>query len=216
MGCLSAGNRTPATPHQDRSPGDRRKEDPASRLLWRARQDGGNRCRTHATRSTVWWSRPRRPSARRSVRAGRRNDLEEGAPSIPSIQSDGPFHATLWRWPRGVPPRQIETAVGWSRPSISRPGAGSGRSDKNRAGAEAQNRTGDTAIFSRVLYQLSYLGTADDSIGREDSTVAGGWLRPAPTTLGRVQALTRAHLAVRGAQLLMVGGERVELPTSSV
>src|SRR3972149_5752818 len=26
------------------------------------------------------------------------------------------------------------------------------------AGAESQNRTGDTAIFSRVLYQLSYLG----------------------------------------------------------
>jgi hypothetical protein len=25
-------------------------------------------------------------------------------------------------------------------------------------GAESQNRTGDTAIFSRVLYQLSYLG----------------------------------------------------------
>ena len=28
----------------------------------------------------------------------------------------------------------------------------------NRSGAESQNRTGDTAIFSRVLYQLSYLG----------------------------------------------------------
>ena len=27
-----------------------------------------------------------------------------------------------------------------------------------RNGAESQNRTGDTAIFSRVLYQLSYLG----------------------------------------------------------
>ncbi len=26
--------------------------------------------------------------------------------------------------------------------------------------AEAQDRTGDTAIFSRVLYQLSYLGSA--------------------------------------------------------
>ena len=26
------------------------------------------------------------------------------------------------------------------------------------SGAESQNRTGDTAIFSRVLYQLSYLG----------------------------------------------------------
>ncbi len=28
----------------------------------------------------------------------------------------------------------------------------------HRGGAESQNRTGDTAIFSRVLYQLSYLG----------------------------------------------------------
>ena len=27
-------------------------------------------------------------------------------------------------------------------------------------GAEGQNRTGDTVIFSHVLYQLSYLGTA--------------------------------------------------------
>jgi hypothetical protein len=27
-----------------------------------------------------------------------------------------------------------------------------------RGGAETQDRTGDTAIFSRVLYQLSYLG----------------------------------------------------------
>ena len=27
-------------------------------------------------------------------------------------------------------------------------------------GAESQNRTGDTAIFSRVLYQLSYLGVS--------------------------------------------------------
>ncbi len=25
-------------------------------------------------------------------------------------------------------------------------------------GAEAQNRTADTTVFSRVLYQLSYLG----------------------------------------------------------
>ena len=28
--------------------------------------------------------------------------------------------------------------------------------------AEAQDRTADTAIFSRVLYQLSYLGGSDD------------------------------------------------------
>ena len=29
---------------------------------------------------------------------------------------------------------------------------------KGVAGAEAQSRTGDTSIFSAVLYQLSYLG----------------------------------------------------------
>ena len=28
---------------------------------------------------------------------------------------------------------------------------------------EGQNRTGDTTIFSRVLYQLSYLGMQDAS-----------------------------------------------------
>ena len=28
-------------------------------------------------------------------------------------------------------------------------------------GAEEQNRTADTAVFSRVLYQLSYLGAGD-------------------------------------------------------
>jgi hypothetical protein len=28
-------------------------------------------------------------------------------------------------------------------------------------GAEGQNRTADTVIFSHVLYQLSYLGTPD-------------------------------------------------------
>src|SRR5215216_4847557 len=28
----------------------------------------------------------------------------------------------------------------------------------DQGGAESQDRTGDTAIFSRVLYQLSYLG----------------------------------------------------------
>ncbi len=33
---------------------------------------------------------------------------------------------------------------------------------KNSTGAEDQNRTGDTLIFSQVLYQLSYLGTVRD------------------------------------------------------
>ncbi len=38
------------------------------------------------------------------------------------------------------------------------------------AGAESQNRTGDTAIFSRVLYQLSYLGPRHETGSRS----AGG------------------------------------------
>ena len=35
-------------------------------------------------------------------------------------------------------------------------------------GAEGQNRTADTVIFSHVLYQLSYLGTAGRHVRRRD------------------------------------------------
>jgi hypothetical protein len=42
-------------------------------------------------------------------------------------------------------------------------------------GAESQSRTGDTAIFSRVLYQLSYLGPAVSvDPDRSDPTAAEG------------------------------------------
>ena len=45
------------------------------------------------------------------------------------------------------------------------------------SGAESQNRTGDTAIFSRVLYQLSYLGERKDSsvrVGTSQDKRVGG------------------------------------------
>ncbi len=35
----------------------------------------------------------------------------------------------------------------------------------SRNGAQGRNRTTDTAIFSRMLYQLSYLGDAWDARG---------------------------------------------------
>ena len=35
------------------------------------------------------------------------------------------------------------------------------RKARENTGAEGQNRTGDTRIFSPLLYQLSYLGTSD-------------------------------------------------------
>jgi hypothetical protein len=37
------------------------------------------------------------------------------------------------------------------------------RSRPDRVGAESQTRTGDTVIFSHVLYHLSYLGTASQA-----------------------------------------------------
>ena len=43
-----------------------------------------------------------------------------------------------------------------------------GRSKAETAGAESQIRTGDTAIFSRVLYQLSYLGPVGRRARRPD------------------------------------------------
>ena len=63
-----------------------------------------------------------------------------------------------------------------------------------RGGAESQIRTGDTAIFSRVLYQLSYLGPMVTS----RRLPVGGWndttgpARPATTTLPDGRSPTRA------------------------
>ena len=41
----------------------------------------------------------------------------------------------------------------------------SNKGDFAKYGAEGQDRTGDTAIFSRVLYQLSYLAGAGKASG---------------------------------------------------
>ena len=45
-------------------------------------------------------------------------------------------------------------------------------------GAESQNRTGDTAIFSRVLYQLSYLGADLSELRAPDEPMTGGRFQP--------------------------------------
>ena len=49
-------------------------------------------------------------------------------------------------------------------------------------GAESQDRTGDTAIFSRVLYRLSYLGPMTDHgwppVGEPEDTTGS----PPPST----------------------------------
>ena len=49
-----------------------------------------------------------------------------------------------------TPPRQRMIGVGWAGKRNTREGGN---------GAQGRNRTTDTAIFSRMLYQLSYLGS---------------------------------------------------------
>ena len=54
--------------------------------------------------------------------------------------------------------RQLAGSAGPSLHSRVRlPGFREEKAEKLRCGGEGQNRTADTAIFSRVLYQLSYL-----------------------------------------------------------
>ena len=78
-------------------------------------------------------------------------------------------------------------------------------------GAESQDRTGDTAIFSRVLYQLSYLGPmanqasvarrlAQDSMPPQSASRLGGrteGLSPGPLAPGHRPAPEAARQSAR-------------------
>jgi hypothetical protein len=59
---------------------------------------------------------------------------------------------------------------------------GRARTRKNGAGkangAQGRNRTTDTAIFSRMLYQLSYLGISLEAQGPAERAVYSGVRRP--------------------------------------
>ncbi len=46
------------------------------------------------------------------------------------------------------------------------------KSGERQGGAQGRNRTTDTAIFSRMLYQLSYLGAVTDLAIRPCGTVS--------------------------------------------
>ena len=64
------------------------------------------------------------------------------------------------------------------------------------SGAEGQNRTADTMIFSHVLYQLSYLGAL-----RRGKTFEYSTGRPVSTTRSRV-ARSRGAVTLSGAVTL--------------
>lgn len=63
------------------------------------------------------------------------------------------------------------------------------------SGAQGRNRTTDTAIFSRMLYQLSYLG---DGCLLTDFSPAINTLSPHPTLPGTLPVRTREGRPVSG------------------
>src|SRR4030095_6976062 len=60
----------------------------------------------------------------------------------------------------------------------------SGAAPRRDFGAESQSRTGDTAIFSRVLYQLSYLGPTVSVSPKRLAGAAGARRGPFSPSLG--------------------------------
>jgi hypothetical protein len=78
-------------------------------------------------------------------------------------------------------------------PAVSTPRG----ADKKRDGAQGRNRTTDTAIFSRMLYQLSYLGTG----GQPRSP--GAYRMPAPRS-----SRVRIRLGWRSLIRVLIGNHR--------
>ena len=83
-------------------------------------------------------------------------------------------------------------------------------STASKGGAEGQDRTGDTAIFSRVLYRLSYLGPmvapAGAAVGAAQDTTRFPPAAIAPAGRAGPPSLVQAH---QGSRL---GGVQRRLP----
>ena len=65
------------------------------------------------------------------------------------------------------------------------------------SGAQGRNRTTDTAIFSRMLYQLSYLGAPQPPLGDDNEagclTHARRRIKPEPDRFFAVVQIQDAH-----------------------
>src|SRR5512133_3680601 len=69
---------------------------------------------------------------------------------------------------------KIKTIVDAFAPEPTHPpGTRRGAENGVDASGEGRNRTGDTTVFSRVLYQLSYLARAARSLARHDRRFGG-------------------------------------------
>jgi hypothetical protein len=84
---------------------------------------------------------------------------------------------------------------------------GRARTERNDKHGEGRNRTGDTTVFSRVLYQLSYLASSVECTGafadprRRLRPAAGAGLGPAggDTTGARCQSKEGARGGTMGS-----------------
>ena len=89
----------------------------------------------------------------------------------PSIRPRSPC-ASITRSRGWTPPRSPGGAAGVPPGAALRPPGSIGETlccQQVKGGAEGQNRTGDTMIFSHVLYRLSYLGTRSAGVGGQRS-----------------------------------------------
>src|SRR4051794_32682842 len=92
-----------------------------------------------------------------------------GSITSPSRNGEG-RNRTGWERMRPTSPVRSRARRGMARPESNRMGADAtdvaGSITRPSRNGEGRNRTGDTTIFSRVLYQLSYLAARADGSGR--------------------------------------------------
>ena len=173
---------------------------PAAHLICPGHTSPPTAARPHPPAVSPRAATPRRPMA---DRGGRRLYVEGSAHQRPGSDDVGPGNgAAHERYPRGHAWEVAEQAAGvkgallgtlWEALTVksgcNRPGKRQNPSKTGwvlhlSAGARGQNRTDDTAIFSRMLYRLSYPGRHLYHIGLPSPRqTPGGTRQPAQVRL---------------------------------
>ena len=141
-------------------------------------------------RADLGWSRRIRPQGCHWYFRQHHHGQSKFARDIRALKHSGE-HRYLWRGTTPLPTGEL------SRQEFTGLGLVSG--PVCTFGAEGQNRTGDTMIFSHVLYQLSYLGTRTYS-SRGSAPRTSRWGRVLNTARGQRRP-GRVTIAARKGRL---------------